>query len=320
MKKEFITVFEKNMAQVVAQASSAAEKRFFYLDEAAGMLADEITELTGDADILHAVLHSDEASRIYLDFFSQKEFRSLFASVNGAQEPFFLRQNERFSKLCVCRRIAESGKRHTLSELAALFYGALEETSGGQNRRIACLRNRQTFQAFECFAKILGGVSVLHENNFQSACEALASNEATYAIIPIYSTADGRLNSFYRMIEQHELNIVLSCDVDSDDGESVTTFALVCRDHVCLEAGAPRFECKITFDDLAALSDITEAASYFGAELVSVEALPMMFSGRAGTFSIVFDLSRADMDGLICYLALEYPQMSAIGFYTATRD
>ncbi|MBQ9748149.1 MAG: hypothetical protein IJV98_05130 [Clostridia bacterium] len=317
MEQSFFGIFEKNSARVTAQASAAAEKSFFYLDEAAGVIAAEIASQTGDSDVLRAILDDEDGARPYLDFFDQQRVKPSFAPINGVQEPFFLRQNARFARLCVCRGIAKRGKRHSFAELAELVFGHLGEIPAGQNRKIAFLRNRQTFLAFECFAKILSGVSVLYENNFQNACEAVMGGEAAYAIIPIYSTADGRLNSFYRMIEQHELCIVLSCDIESDDGESVTTFALVHRDRICIGAGAPRFECKITLDDLSSLSDITEAAYYFGAGIVSIEALPMMFSGRAGTFSIIFDLSSADADGLLCYLALEYPQMSALGVYAA---
>ncbi len=315
MKQDFFSVFEKNTARVMEQASAAAEKSFFHLDEAAGMLTQDIVRKAADDDVLRAIMETDDGARGYHELLSERVHTARFAAVNGAQEDFFLRQVSRLERLFLCHSIAKRGRRHTLPELAELVYGSLAVIPTGQNRKIAFLRNRQTFRAFECFAKILGGVSVLYESNFQSACEAVESGESTYAIIPIHSTADGRLNSFYRMIEQHELSIILTCDVDSEDGDSATTFALVYRDRICLDAGEPRLECKITFDDLSLLSDITDAASYFGAGVLSIEALPMMFSGRAGTFSIIFDLTGADADGLLCYLALEYPQMSAVGVY-----
>jgi hypothetical protein len=241
--------------------------------------------------------------------------KAYFADVNAGEEPFFTKEMERLSAFYLCRSIAEKSIPHTFSDLNTLFYGLSPERANNTDKKIAFLRNRQAFRAFECFAKTLGGVSVLYENNFQNACESVALEQAAYAIIPIYSTTDGRLNSFYRMIEKYELNIILTCDVDSDDGESMTTFALVYKDKICLHTGTPKFECKITFDDLSSISDIADAAYYYGATLENLEALPMMFSGRAGTFSVVFNLENADIDGLVCYLALEYPQMSVIGIY-----
>lgn len=298
-----------------SQSSSAAEKSFAHLREIADLIASEIIKETGDQDILHAILHTDGATGIYRNAFPRCHPLGRFADVNSGEEPFFDKETERLTSFYLCRAIAQKGTPHTFSDLNTLFFGLSSESVNHTDKKIAFLRNRQAFLAFECFAKTLGGVSVLYENNFQNACESVALEQATYAIIPIYSTTDGRLNSFYRMIEKYELSIILTCDVDSDDGESMTTFALVYKDRICLHTGAPKFECKITFDDLSSISDIADAAYYYGAELENLESLPMMFSGRAGTFSVVFGLENADIDGLICYLALEYPQMSVVGIY-----
>ena len=62
-------------------------------------------------------------------------------------------------------------------------------------------------------------------------------------------------------------------------------------------------------------NNLPDAAAYYGAELYSMEALPVLFSGRTNAFSITFGLSKANIGGLFCYLALEYPQTSAIGIY-----
>ncbi len=309
------SILQKNIDRVQRQAFASAEKSFAHLHEAASLIAASVQKETGDSDLLHAILHSDEAARIYREARPILDISTVFAPVNEKEEPFFSRQTARLSRFYLCRCIAEHGTRHTVSDLNALYFDAAYAVPSGNDRKVAFLRNRQAFRAFECFAKTLGGVSVLYENNFQSACEAVEMGEATYAIIPVYSTSDGRLGSFYRMIEKYELSIVLTCDIDSDDGESMTTFALVYRDRITLAAGAPKMECKITFDDLSALSDVMDAAYYYGAEIESLEALPVMFSGRAGTYSVVFSLDGADIDGLVCYLALEYPQMSLVGIY-----
>ena len=311
-------ILEKNITRVHAQASSATEKGFSHLHEMAEMLASSIQKETGEEDILRAVLHFDEASHIYRDRFADRVYTADFAKINGGEQSYFNRHTERAMRLYLCKCLAQCGKPHEFSELPTLFFGSSSENGTGADKKIAFLRNRQAFRAFECFAKTLGGVSVLYENNFQTACEDVAHGQAAYAIIPIYSTSDGRLGSFYRMIEKYELAIILTCDVDSDDGENMTTFALVYREHICLHTGAPKLECSITFDDLSRLSDITDAAYYYGAGVDSIEALPIMFSGRAGTFAVVLDLENADIDGLLCYLALEYPQMSVIGIYGKT--
>lgn len=182
------------------------------------------------------------------------------------------------------------------------------------------MRNRQASRAFEHFAKYLGGVAAVYEDNFRDACESVHSGRATYAIIPIHSTTDGRLNGFFRQMEQYDLNTVLSCEIDSDDGENTTTYVLAYRERLYIPTGGmPLYECKITFSDLREIADLADAASYFGATLESVESLPILFSGRANAFNMVFGLKNAELSGLFTYLALEYPQTAAVGIYDRTE-
>ncbi len=319
MNEGCIQILQKNISRVQMQACSAAEKNFAHLRELARIIGSSILKATGETELLRALFSSDEAVHIYRKALSASKYEMYFSPINREDEMFFRRQSERFLRFYLCKNIAEKEKNYSLAELFSLFYDTPPEASSRTERKIAFLRNHQTFRAFECFAKTLGGVSVLYENNFQNACEAVEMGQAAYAIIPIYSTSDGRLSSFYRMIEKYELNIALICDIDSEDGESMTTFALLQKERICLNVGAPKFECQITFDTLSDISDITEAAYYYGASVESIEAIPVMFSGRAGTFSVVFDLTETDIKGLICYLALEYPQMSSVGIYGKTE-
>ena len=309
-------IVEKNLKRTALSMSGALEKSFAHLREQARAIAMEISRQTGQKDILRAVLTSDEAARIYRESFLYDRDESLFGQINSGEEPYFKRSKKRFFKYYLCSVLAESTSLRTLSDLIPFICGEPKAFPTGGERTVAFLRNAQAMRAFERFAKLLDGVSAVYENNFLNACESVYSGHATFAIIPVYSTADGRLNSFYRQIDKYNLSIVMTCEVDSDDGENTTTFALVYKELLFKEMdGEPVYECKITFDDLNMLADIADAASYYGASLYSVEALPILFSGRTNAFSLVFGLQKADFKGLFCYLALEYPQTAAIGIY-----
>lgn len=310
----------KNLRRTAVSAAAAEEKRFAHIKEQAEILTRRITRETGCADILRAVLSFDEAAPIYRECVNSLRTSDLFGKVNHAKEAFFLRQVERYDRFYLAECLSEKSDICDLKELIPLVLGELAIVPSGRDRRVAFLRNRQASRAFERFAKYLGGVSAVYEDNFQNACESVYTGEATYAIIPISSTADGRLNSFYRQMEKYDLNIVLSCDIDSDDGENSTTFALVYRDRLYLETGGvPLYECKITLDRLTDIADIADAAAYFGVTMESVEALPLMFSGRANAFDIVFGLEGAKRNGFFTYFALEYPQAAAVGIYDRTE-
>ena len=309
-------IIDKNLKRTALSMSGALEKSFAHLHEQANAIGGEIYRQTGQKDVLRAVLTSDEAARIYRESFLDGRDDTLFDEVNCGEEAYFQRSKNRHFKYYLCNILAE---KSTISDLASLLPYICGEPAvfpKGGERTVAFLRNGQAMRAFERFARLLDGVSAVYENNFLNACESVYTGHATFAIIPIHSTADGRLNSFYRQIEKYGLSIVMTCEIDSDDGENTTTFALVYKDLLFRESDTePVYECKITFGELDMLADIADAAAYYGAELYSLEALPVLFSGRMNTFSIVFGLKNANIKGLFCYLALEYPQTAAIGIY-----
>ena len=309
-------IVEKNLKRTSLALSASMEKCFSHLCEQARAAVREIVRETGQTDILRAVLTSDEAVRIYRERVLYETDGPLFAEINQNEAPYFRRALHRFFRLYLCSAIAGFGEDPSLARLSPMVCGESVPIPEGKEKTVAFLRNVQASRAFEAFAGSLGGVSAVYENNFLNACESVYTGQATYAIIPIYSAADGRLGSFYRQIEKYELSIVFTCDIDSDDGENTTTFALVYKDRLYPEAeGEPLYECKITFDEPDRLADIADAASYFGVTIRSLDALPAVYSGRTNAFAIVFGLQNADIGGFFTYLALEYPQTAAIGIY-----
>lgn len=309
----------KNLHRTTAEMAVAAEKSFAHIKERAYLIASQFRKEIGCEHVLEAVLTTDEAVRIYRRCFEEVEHAPWFDEINRHEADTFIRQNMRAETLLLCREIARSDAPASMETVSSWLFGGISHAPDGRDRKVAFLRNRQASRAFERFAKELGGVSAVYEDNFQNACESVFSGQSTYAIIPIHSMTDGRLNSFYRQMEKYDLSIVMTCEIESDDGENVTTFALVYRDRLYMPAeGDILYECKITFDDLTSLADIADAASYFGVTVESVEALPVLFSGRANAFAFVFGLKNADVGGFFCYLALEYPQVAAIGVYGKT--
>ena len=306
-----------NLSYTLRSASSAAEKRLAHLKEQADWITRRILRETGQSDVMQAILLSDDAAAIYRENATDGEAPALFGAVNAAEERPVLRAISRLDRFYRCACIAASGARHPLSDYFGWFFGACGEMPTGADRKISFLRSVQASRAFEKIAKYLGGVSAVYESNFQSACESVYNGNVTCALLPIYNTSDGRLNGFYRLLDQYELTIALTCVVEADDGENATEFALAYRDRLLIPTeGKPVFECQITLDDPTMLADLLDAADYFGVGAESVDAIPQMFSGRENTFALVFSFTeQTDTDGFFCYLMLEYPQAAARGIY-----
>ena len=275
---------------------------------------------TSCLDLLEAVLTTEEAVRLYRENIDNTTEEPLFGEINSAEEPCFHRQLERFDRFYFCKCIAEAAGPHSLETLIPLVCGNLAEIPYGRDKKVAFLRNRQASRAFERFAKYLGAFPLFTRIIFKMPVNPFIPERQLMPLsrLPALRTEDSIV--FIDKWKKYELSIVLSCDIESDDGETSTTFALVYRDRLYIPTeGTVLFECKITLEQMTDIADIVDAAKYFGATVESLEALPVLFSGRADAFDMIFGLSSADFAGFFSYLALEYPQMAAIGIYDRTE-
>jgi len=313
-------VISQNLEYVFRAEASAHERKFAHLKERAEIIARSIKTQIGEEDIMEAVSHSYDASEIYT-LYDKKEqdFSRYFETVDPKRTTSLSENSARFDGFYLCKCIAEhDGRKYTKNDIVRWLSENDEfPDMPSTDKKVSFVRGNGSGRAFERFAKYVPGVLAEYEEDFRRALEAVANGESTFAIIPIENSFDGRLNSFYRLMEKYVLSIVLAADIPSDDYESSTKFALVYKKIDIIEAdGEELFECKITLREPSELADIMLAANYFGAEICKVHSLPLSSGGRENSFDIIFGLDDADIAGLFCYLLLEYPHLSPIGLYT----
>lgn len=316
-------VISKNLENVFRSEAYVYERKFAHLNERANIIAEKLKEGYACDDVMEAVASFYGASEIYVSLKGEAQDFGAYFGDSSAEEAKCLSDNsKRLDDLYLCKRISRhSGKIYGKSD----FVRWLSEQEDGPvyssgDKKVSFVRGNQSGRAFERFAKYVPGVLAEYEEDFKSACESVANGESTYAIVPIENSLDGRLNSFYRLIEKYVLSIVLTADIPSDDYESSTKFALIYKSlDVIPASGTEVFECKITFSRQSEIGNIILAAEYFGAEVVKVHSLPLSSGGRENSFDIIFDITDADTTGLLCYLFLEYPYFASIGLYTVTE-
>ncbi len=320
-------VISKNLEYVFCAEASVYERKFAHLRERADIIARLLKEKSGCADIMKAVATFNEATEIYEELKGERlDFSLYFDEVNRGDAPAISKYSKILNDIYICKSIASSEKeKYEKKDFASLICEKEEiepaEIKPDQDKKVSFVRGNQSGRAFEYFAKFVPGVLAEYEEDFKSACEAVANGESTYAIVPIENSLDGRLNSFYRLIEKYTLFIVLTAEVPSDDYETSTKFALVYKNPDIIEAeGVEFFECKITFPHQSDIGNIILAADYFGAEVCKIHSLPISFGGRENSFDIIFAIDGANISGLFCYLFLEYPHFSTVGFYTSVEE
>jgi hypothetical protein len=314
-------VINQNLEYVFRAEASVYERKFAHLKERADIIARTLKAKLGTADTMSAFSAPYDAADIYADMRGERlSFSELFGDVNSSVAVTLSENSAKLDELYICKCIAEyDGKEFGKSDIVAWLSDSEEQTEPAplRDRRVSFVRGGGSGRAFERFAKYVPGVLAEYEEDFRRALEAVANGETTFAIVPIENSFDGRLNSFYRLMEKYALSIVLAADIPSDDYESNTRFALVYKKLDVIEAeGEDLFECKITLGEPCELADIINAASYFGAEVYKVYSLPLSSGGRENSFDMIFSLSGANVAGLFCYLMLKYPHLSPVGVYT----
>lgn len=314
-------VITQNLEYIFRAEASVYERKFAHLRERADIIAHSLKARIGCDDIMRAISSSYEAADIYADSCGEKQsFSEFFADANKPAAHALSENTAKLDELYICKCISENdGREYTKNDIIEWLSDTEEQadTPAVRDRRVSFVRGNGPGRAFERFAKYVPGVLAEYEDDFRRALEAVANGETTFAIVPIENSFDGRLNSFYRLMEKYALSIVLAADIPSDDYESSTKFALVYKKLDVIEAeGEEFFECKITLREPAELADIINAAAYFGADVRKVYSLPLSSGGRENSFDIIFNLDGANIAGLFCYLMLKYPHLSPIGIYT----
>ena len=313
-------IITQNLKYIFRAEASVYERKFAHLKERADIIARTLKARIGCDDIMRALASSYEASDIYAEMCGEKlSFDGVFAEVNRSEAYALSENTAKLDELYICKCIAEyDGREYGKSDIIEWLSENDEQPEPPQrDMRVSFVRGNGPGRAFERFAKYVPGVLAEYEDDFRRSLEAVANGETTFAIVPIENSFDGRLNSFYRLMEKYALSIVLAADIPSDDYESSTKFALVYKKlDVIMAEGEEFFECKITLREPAELANIINAAAYFGADVRKIYSLPLSSGGRENSFDIIFGLNGAKIAGLFCYLMLKYPHLSPIGIYT----
>ncbi len=162
--------------------------------------------------------------------------------------------------------------------------------------------------AFDSFAHVFR-LSAVHTGRISSACDAVLDGDAGFCILPVVSGRDGRLRSFYRMIDVYGLKISATVTVESS--ENVMRYALCKLNSRPLSGTPSRIEFSLPTDGNGALA-VSAAATALGHSLFEISSFPSERDGDI--FSFTFDV-RGEYKSFLLYLNLFHPRFTLTGLY-----
>ena len=154
-------------------------------------------------------------------------------------------------------------------------------------------------------------LDAIRSERIQNICDEVFDGGAGYCILPIRNSVDGRLSSFYRMINLYDLKIVSVCDVAATD--VIMRFAL-CARSLCIMRETPRFMELSLGADTDTVREITDTARNCGHTLTDIITAPGGADDSICGFT--FSLS-SDYRPFLLYLNLFRPRFTITGLYDA---
>ncbi len=299
-------IIDENLALLDEEAFAALERRVVQLRERAELLQR-----------LDPPIDSEDWAREFSSMFNPAPIPAEAAA--EAEEYLLARATSRTlsDKLTVCRYLAKDKSRQ--SELLARLF---PNEPFSASPRIAYFQNAYADAAFRIFSDAFEEPSVAYMSDFTAVCEEVYYGRADLCMLPLDSSRDAKLISFYRLIDKYELSPVLSCDVTSPDGSVTTRYALLKRsiglpsDDKLDKTGCCCFEFTLVPDKDASLCDVLAAARDCGLTLYKVDSIPLTYSDSEFSCDVILKIgSKEGFAAFALFMSLAMPQYEPLGVY-----
>ena len=187
--------------------------------------------------------------------------------------------------------------------------------------RIAYMKNSYTDVVYMKFASHMESPRAAYFNRIGDVCESVYSGKCEFCLLPIETSGDGKLLSFYESIFKYGLKINAVYDLMGD--ENHTRYAILSlnyTDDVYDINGKYQnryLELAIKADESPSLEELLCAASFCSLKLVRVDTLSVSGDKNVKNNLIcpVFKTEGGDVKTFFAYLTIDCPEAILLGSY-----
>ena len=189
---------------------------------------------------------------------------------------------------------------------------------------IAYLKNSYNDMAYLAFSEALQAPRSYYAKSVSDVCECVKDGRCEFCILPIETSGEGKLLSFYRMIIKTGLKINGVYDLTGKTGTESTKYALLSLNVLPQSVSAKGrskekfFDFLIDDKDGVSLSEITTAAQICSLEIQSIDTMSCEDSNGVmkKRFCLSFKVNRGDLNTFLTYLSVDCPDYIPLGIYT----
>jgi len=302
-------IITDNLSVLAEDSFGVSERRLVWLFERARLALR-------DDNLLFGENRSEDFPALFVDEAPTEDIPSESRSYIFAKG----REEALLDKLTVCKLAAREyqGSRPLLERLLAA-------EPYRKNARIAYFRNVYADAAFRAFSEHLEAPSVAYHSDFSTVCEAVYYGRADMCLLPLDSSRDSKLVSFYKLIEKYELFPVYSCDVTAAEG-ATTRYALLAKSvalperHMRTREKGCLFEFTLSSGHGDCISDVMTAAKLCGLDVYKIDSLPSTYDEGSFAYDMVLSVSAPEeLDAFVLFMSLCVPQYEPLGIYSHIR-
>ena len=215
-------------------------------------------------------------------------------------------------------RFADFCRRFTKGMPAYGLFAAESDTAGDTEDalRTAYMQNRYTDQAWRSFAQQIPGMTAEYFTSYAAVCEEVYNGRCHYCILPLYTSTDGHLVSFRKLIGKYDLKVCLETEVEMAD-ESVMRFVLLRRKVV--EEGQTHVPPYVTLSVVLAedryIGALLTACETLGAVVTAVYAIPLAYGDRSQEYCLELHMAEGDLPALSLFLEASQLRYTMVGLY-----
>jgi len=187
-------------------------------------------------------------------------------------------------------------------------------TSSSSFASIAYMQNSYSDAAYRKFATRFKKSSASYFPGFREVCEDVYYGRSTHAIIPIYTSKDGQLLSFSKLILKYDLKIFSECNIEMND-DSVMRFALL-QKGLLLNDESTHLDFSVILPDNIREGDFVSSLESLGGKLIMINSNPLEYSDEKYNLSLRVEISNLNPDALFLFLEGSQISYEIIGFYS----
>jgi len=198
-----------------------------------------------------------------------------------------------------------------------------EEMEKGTEGRTAYMQNSYTDRAWRQFAKHML-LRAEYYTGYPAVCEEVYYGRSRYCILPLYTSSDGLLISFRKLLSKYDLQICMETQVEMAD-ESVMRFGLLRRGLTLMPGGRrpKKMDITVTLPEKSHMGVLFSVCVALDIAVTAVhtvplnygEVMPPEYGDESHRFCLELGIERADLGALSLFLEGAQIRYTVEGLY-----